>query len=64
MVVAVVVAVSAIVVIVLFAPLVLLYLDRVFHVYYFFDSLYLWTVTLGLVANDVVNYLVGLVLQL
>ena len=64
MVVAVVVAVSAIVVIVLFAPLVLLYLDRVFHVYYFFGSLYLWTVTLGLVANDVVNYLVGLVLQL
>ena len=45
------------------APLVLLYLDRVFHVYYVFDSLYLWTVTLGLVVNDVVNYLVGLVLR-
>ena len=61
MVVAIVIAVSAIVVIVLLAPLALLYFDRVFH---FFDSLYLWTVTLGLVANDVVNYLVGLVLQL
>ena len=54
------VAVIAIVMTVLFAPLRLLYLDLVFHFYYVFGALYLWTV----VMTDVVNYLVGLVLQL
>ena len=44
-------------------PLVLLYLDHVFHFCFVFDSLYLWIVNLG-VVNDVVDYLVVLVLQL
>ena len=61
------VAVIATVTIVLFAPLGLLSLVRVFHVCYVFGALYLWTVEwtvdLGLV-NDVVNDLSGLVLQL
>ena len=61
------VAVIAIVMTVLFAPLGLLCLGRVFHVCYVFDSLYLWTVgwTVDRVlVIDVANDLSGLVLRL
>ena len=61
------VAVIATVAIVLFAPLGLLSLVRVFHVCYVFYALCLWTVewTVDLVlVTDVVNDLSGLVLRL